>query len=264
MLNNRRGFVERKKREDEEDNGAAFSYAVENAKNDQGKATSPTASTPTATTPTTDTNNSYQSAVDKILNGDASTFNLNGNALYNQYKDAYLKQGALAMEDTMGQASALTGGYGNSYAQMLGEQQYKSYLDEFNSAVVPELYNLAIGQASASNDEKFHQAIYRRQEDNGDVVWDINGKETTVSQGRNPYNGKVHKDTLTNGVWDKTKVFSNGYQPNNINGEPLSKTGEFVYVNGVKQNVWQTPDGAKWVWDGTINDYEAYDKIKFE
>ena len=42
----------------------------------------------------------------------------------------------------MGKAAALTGGYGNSYAQTVGQQAYNSYLQQLNS-VVPELYQLA-------------------------------------------------------------------------------------------------------------------------
>ena len=63
----------------------------------------------------------YQEKIDKILdqyqNREPFQFNVNEDALYNQYKDQYIKHGNLAMKDTMGQAAALTGGYGNSYAQ---------------------------------------------------------------------------------------------------------------------------------------------------
>jgi hypothetical protein len=50
--------------------------------------------------------------------------------------------GLTAMQDTMGQASALTGGYGNSYAQTVGQQQYQGYLQQLNDKI-PELYQLA-------------------------------------------------------------------------------------------------------------------------
>lgn len=53
-----------------------------------------------------------------------------------------MQQGKLAMQDTMGQAAALTGGYGNSYAQTVGQQAYDQYLGRLNE-VVPELYSLA-------------------------------------------------------------------------------------------------------------------------
>ena len=70
------------------------------------------------------------------------SYDVNGDALYQQYKDLYINQGRLAMMDTMGQAAAMTGGYGNSYAASVGNQAYQGYLQKLNE-VVPELYNMA-------------------------------------------------------------------------------------------------------------------------
>ena len=48
----------------------------------------------------------------------------------------------MAMQDAMGQAAALTGGYGNSYAASVGNQAYQQSLQQLND-VIPELYQLA-------------------------------------------------------------------------------------------------------------------------
>lgn len=88
------------------------------------------------------------------------------------------------------------------------------------------------------------------------------------------YSGSYNKDALTNGQVDKNKVFSNGYQPNNVNGNKLTgyqKSGKQVYVDVVsrtlqgtktttKQKVWKDTKGNLWVWDGTNNKYVAYKK----
>ncbi len=71
------------------------------------------------------------------------SYDLNGDALYRQYRDSYLRQGRLAMEDTMGQAAALTGGYGNTYAETAGSQAYDEYLQKLGYRI-PELYELAL------------------------------------------------------------------------------------------------------------------------
>lgn len=86
---------------------------------------------------------SLKDAMQKVLNRDKFRYDLNGDALYQQYKDRYIQQGKQAMMDTMGQASALTGGYGNSYAQQAGQQTYQGYLQGLNDKV-PELYQLAL------------------------------------------------------------------------------------------------------------------------
>lgn len=77
-----------------------------------------------------------------INNRQKFSYDVNADALYQQYKDKYINQGRLAMADTVGQASALTGGYGNSYAVTAGNQAYQSYLQNLND-VVPQLYELA-------------------------------------------------------------------------------------------------------------------------
>lgn len=69
-------------------------------------------------------------------------FSANDDALYQQLRDQYIQQGHLAMEDTMGKAAAMTGGYGNSYAQSVGQQAFNQYLTQLNS-VMPELYDMA-------------------------------------------------------------------------------------------------------------------------
>lgn len=78
-----------------------------------------------------------------ILNRKKFSYDLNGDMLYQQYKDQYITQGKQAMIDAIGQASAMTGGYGNSYAQSVGQQTYQGYLQGLNDKI-PELYQLAL------------------------------------------------------------------------------------------------------------------------
>ena len=373
----------------------------------------------------------WQAALDetmnKILNREKFSYDLNGDALYQQYKDQYMLQGQQAMMDTMGQAAAMTGGYGNSYAQSVGQQTYQGYLQQLNDKV-PELYQLALdqynregedlynqyglyadrentdygryrdtvsdyyteldrltenarylsedeynkymddlnlkygmhrdqvsdyytdlglatedywnqynrdygqysddknfaytdyrnqigdaqyaeqfayqqdrdktsdeqwqktfdegvrqfnanlaeqqqqhkdsiaesqanreeskiqfdeSQKSSSEGNDFKKATFARTDDNGNNIFYIDGKEYTFAPGVNPYTGTTNKDT-------KNGTFSNGYQPNNVNGQKLDKSGITDVVNGVTQNVWKTPDGKLWIWDGTQNKYLEY------
>lgn len=80
--------------------------------------------------------------MDKIMNREKFSYDVNGDALYQQYKDKYIQQGKMAMQDTMGQAAAMTGGYGNSYAASVGNQAYQASLQNLND-IVPELYQMA-------------------------------------------------------------------------------------------------------------------------
>ena len=117
----------------------------------------------------------YQSAwqtqlndtLQKILNREKFSYDLNGDALYQQYKDQYTTQGKMAMMDTMGQAAAMTGGYGNSYAQSAGQQAYQGYLQQLNN-VVPELYQLALNQYNTEGDAMYNQAALMARMDEQD------------------------------------------------------------------------------------------------
>lgn len=82
---------------------------------------------------------------DKIMTRDPFSYNLANDPMYSQYRDQYTQQGQMAMMDTMGQAAALTGGYGSTYGQAVGQQQYNAYLQQMNQ-IIPELYDRAYGR----------------------------------------------------------------------------------------------------------------------
>ena len=75
------------------------------------------------------------------------------------------------------------------------------------------------------------------------------------------YQGDLNPDA-------KNGTFSNGYQPDNVGGKKLSKTGDTITfktqtLSGQKQtvtqNIWKTPDGKKYYWDGRYNKYIKID-----
>lgn len=92
----------------------------------------------------------------QITNRDKFSYDLNGDMLYQQYKDQYTNLGQMAMKDTMGQAAALTGGYGSSYSQGVGQQAYQGYLQQLNE-VVPELYGMALDQYNQQGQDLLNQ-----------------------------------------------------------------------------------------------------------
>lgn len=92
--------------------------------------------------------------VQEILNGKDFTYDVNKDALYQQLREQYSTMGKMAMMDTMGQAAALTGGYGNSWAQSAGQQAYQQYLQQLTQQV-PELYGMALDKHNQDR-----QALY--------------------------------------------------------------------------------------------------------
>lgn len=97
-----------------------------------------------------------QGLIDQITNRDKFSYNLNEDALYRQYADQYAQMGKMAMMDTMGQAAAMTGGYGSSYGQSVGQQAYQGYLQQLNDKV-PELYGMAFDQYQQEGQDLLNQ-----------------------------------------------------------------------------------------------------------
>lgn len=91
---------------------------------------------------------------DEIVSRPAFQYDPLGDPLYRSYRTQMITEGSRAMRDTAGEASALTGGYGSTYAQSLGQQQYAQYLERLGR-VMPELY----------------EAAYKRYRDEGEDLW---------------------------------------------------------------------------------------------
>jgi peptidoglycan hydrolase-like protein with peptidoglycan-binding domain len=94
--------------------------------------------------------------MNSILNREKFTYNFNEDAFYQQYKDKYMKQGKMASADVMGQAAAMTGGYGNSYAATAGNQAYQASLENLND-IIPELYQMAYDKYNQEGQDLFNQ-----------------------------------------------------------------------------------------------------------
>lgn len=99
---------------------------------------------------------------ESIQNYGPFSYDFNADALYQQYKDRYIQQGKLAMQDVMGQAAAMTGGYGSSYAASVGNQAYQQSLQQLND-VIPELYQLAYDRYNTGKQDLYAQADYLNQ-----------------------------------------------------------------------------------------------------
>ena len=79
-----------------------------------------------------------KSNLSSVLGKKKFNYDIGSDKLFSQYKDRYTKAGKTAMEDTVGNASMLTGGYANSYAVTVGQQAYDSYMSKLNDKI-PEL-----------------------------------------------------------------------------------------------------------------------------
>lgn len=88
----------------------------------------------------------YQGKIDalteQILGRAAFEYDPEKDPTYQQYKESYTRNGERAMQDTLGQVSARTGGLASSYAGAAAQQTYDGYMSALADKI-PELRQLA-------------------------------------------------------------------------------------------------------------------------
>lgn len=178
--------------------------------------------------------------INRILNRENFSYDLNGDALYQLYKDNYMTQGKMAMMDTMGQAAMLTGGYGNSYAQGVGQQAYHGYLQQLNDRV-PDLYQLALSKYQMDGDQLQDQAALLSQMDRyqtADKQWQDEFDEAKwrfdteweKKYGEKPNRGGSEEETTEGDNGEEATDDDLGY----VGGKDSGNTG---YVNDAAQKL---------------------------
>ena len=92
----------------------------------------------------------------KVMSNGRFSYNADSDKLFGQYKDSYEKAGQKAMEDTVGNASLLTGGYANSYAVTAGQQAYNEYMQKLSDKI-PELEQRAYERYRDDEDSAYRR-----------------------------------------------------------------------------------------------------------
>lgn len=92
----------------------------------------------------------------KVMSNGRFSYNADSDKLFGQYKDSYEKAGQKAMEDTVGNASLLTGGYSNSYAVTAGQQAYNEYMSKLSDKI-PELEQRAYERYRDDEDSAYRR-----------------------------------------------------------------------------------------------------------
>lgn len=131
-------------------------------------------------------------ALEGLLTREPFRYDLSGDALYRQYREAALRDGKLAMLDAQGQAAALTGGYGNSYAQTVGQQTYTRQMQTLNDKI-PELYALALERYDREGKamESRYQLLAGQERQDYDRYQDALGAwQKDADRLQNAYNGE--------------------------------------------------------------------------
>lgn len=140
--------------------------------------------------------------------------------VYNSYAQSYQRRGRLAMRSTMGQAAALTGGYGSSYAQSVGQQQYDSYLQSLGEAL-PELYGMAWQRYNAEGDAL--KTAWELASERSEVK-----RESEREAAEREAAAQKSAETARRGNYDRLYklIYNSGYNPNETELSDSGMTGE--------------------------------------
>lgn len=140
--------------------------------------------------------------------------------VYNSYAQSYQRRGSLAMRNTMGQAAALTGGYGSSYAQSVGQQQYDSYLQSLGEAL-PELYGMAWQRYNAEGDAL--KTAWELASERSEVK-----RESEREAAEREAAAQKSAETARRGNYDRLYklIYNSGYNPNETELSDSGMTGE--------------------------------------
>lgn len=137
----------------------------------------------------TDQFNSY---LNDYLNREKFEYDVDNDQLFQQALASAMNSGKTAMQDTIGQASSLTGGYGSTYATTAGNQAYNAFIeDAYNN--LPEYYQMALEAYQAEGQEMANKVSMLAQADanewqkmgdmlsmNVDIANSMFNQETTI------------------------------------------------------------------------------------
>ena len=180
-----------------------------------------------------------KSLYDQLQNREPFRYDIDADALYRQYRDQYTALGRKAMEDTMGRAQAMTGGYANSYAQTAGQQAYENYLGKLADAI-PEMYSQALEryqQEGSDLEEKYQRTLamgeqdYDRHKDALDSYRkDLSYLQTQADQAyQRGYQAYLDEYQRKNDAYNRlAELIKKGYNPTPAELEQAGMTAEQV------------------------------------
>ena len=136
------------------------------------------------------------------LNREEFEYDVDNDQLFQQALSSAMNSGKTAMQDTIGQASALTGGYGSTYATTAGNQAYNAFIeDAYNN--LPQYYQMALKAYQAEGQDLYNKVMMLAQADETERGIGIDALNATSDWRNQRYNEEYsafrdHKTDLYN------------------------------------------------------------------
>ena len=105
-----------------------------------------------------------QELLDIVEGRDTFSYDAQSDPMYQQYREQYRRNARGAAEDVYANATARSGGFGNSYANVAAQQTYNAQMEGVTD-IIPELEALAYGRHQTQQEQKLTaydqlQALY--------------------------------------------------------------------------------------------------------
>ncbi len=136
--------------------------------------------------------------MDKIMNREKFSYDVDTDPLFQQALASAMNSGKQAMQDTIGQASALTGGYGSTYATTAGNQAYNSFIEDAYDNL-PQYYQMAMDAYQMEGDEMYRQYSMLSTEDDKEFNRNLTAYDATYQHRNQIYNEAYsqHRDSVS-------------------------------------------------------------------
>ena len=125
--------------------------------------------------------------MDKIQNREKFSYDVDTDPLFQQALASAMNSGKQAMQDTIGQASALTGGYGSTYATSAGNQAYNSFIEDAYDNL-PQYYQMAMEAYQMEGDEMYRQLGMLSDADDKEYNRNVTAYDATYQHRNQMYN----------------------------------------------------------------------------
>lgn len=154
--------------------------------------------------------------MDKIMNREKFSYNVDTDPLFQQALASAMNSGKQAMQDTIGQASALTGGYGSTYATTAGNQAYNAFIEDAYDNL-PQYYQMALEAYEMEGEEMYRQYSMLSTEDEKEFNRNLTAYDATY-QHRN----QIYNEAYTQFRDEKTDAFNTANLQLSEHGQKVS------------------------------------------
>lgn len=209
----------------------------------------------------------------KIMNRDKFEYDVDSDQLFQQALASAMNSGQTAMQDTIGQASALTGGYGSTYATSAGNQAYNAFIeDAYNN--LPEYYQMALQAYQMEGEEMYRQLGMFSDADDREFGRTVDAFNATSQYRNQAYNEAytLYQDGINNAynsanlqLNENAQLVNNAYNIYNAASNEYEKSYAKDYDNWnvmVQQAVTNAGFANSDWWNQSNQDFQASESQK--